>query len=78
MFYVGAQKTFFGLQNILKTSSRHVLKTPSRRLQCKNLLPSKTFARRLAKTSWKTKSVTLNISWRPKEYLLGRNIYICI
>ena len=48
---------------VSKTSSRHVFKTSSRRLQRNNFSFSKTFSRRLArclkgvfKTSWKTKN----------------------
>ena len=36
------QQTFVGLQDVLKTSSRHVLKTSSTRLQCNNFTSSKT------------------------------------
>ena len=45
---------------IFKTSSRHVLKTSSTRLQCNNLTSSKTSWRRLGRR----KIVTLNTSWR--------------
>ena len=41
-------KHFVCLQNLLKTSSRHVFKTSGRRLQRKSFLSSK--------TSWKTKN----------------------
>ena len=37
-----SQQTFVGLQDVLKTSSRHVLKTSSTRLQRNNFTPSKT------------------------------------
>ena len=60
---------------VLKTSSRHVLKTSSTRLQCNNFTSSKTSWRRLEdvfktsrKTSWRRlgrrKIVTLKTSWR--------------
>ena len=60
---------------IFKTSSRHVLKTSSTRLQCNNFTSSKTSWRRLEdvfktsrKTSWKTKNCyaedVLKTSWR--------------
>ena len=47
------QQTFVGLEDVLKTSSKHVLKTPSTRLQRKNIWSSKTSGRRLAKTFWR-------------------------
>ena len=37
-----SQQTFVGLQDVLKTSSRHVLKTSSTRLQRNNFTSSKT------------------------------------
>ena len=37
-----SQETFVGLEDVLKTSSRHVLKTSSTRLQRNNLTSSKT------------------------------------
>ena len=37
-----AQQTFVGLQDVFKTSSRHVLKTSSTRLQRNNFSSSKT------------------------------------
>ena len=60
---------------IFKTSSRHVLKTSSTRLQCNNFTSSKTSWRRLEdvfktsrKTSWKTKNCyaedVFKTSWR--------------
>ena len=55
-------------QQTLKTSSRHVLKTFSKRLQRNNFLSSKTSSRRLANRSWrrlgKRKIVMLKTSWR--------------
>ena len=45
--YGKAQQTFVGLQNVLKTSSRYVLKTSSTRLQRNNFLSSKTSSRLL-------------------------------
>ena len=57
------QQTFVSLEHVLKTSSTHVLKTVSRRLQRNNFTSSKTSWRRLEdilqdvlKTSWKTKN----------------------
>ena len=49
-----SQQTFFGLEDILKTSSRHVLKTFSTRLQGNNSSSSKTSSRRLQDISCKT------------------------
>ena len=58
-----SQQTFAGLQDVLKTFSRHVLKTSSTRLQRNNFAFSKTSSRLLQdlsqdvlKTSWKTKN----------------------
>ena len=45
------QQTFFGLQHVLKTSWRHVLKMSSTRLQRNNFTSSKTSWRRMAKTN---------------------------
>ena len=42
-----SQRTFFGLQDVLKTCSRHVFKTSSKRLQRNNFSSSKTSWRRL-------------------------------
>ena len=57
------QQTFVGLQDVLKTFSRHVLKTSLTCLQRNNFTSSKTSSRRLGdvfktscKTSWKTKN----------------------
>ena len=47
IFYHISQQTFVGLQDVLKTSSRHVLKMSSTRLQCNNFTSSKTSSRRL-------------------------------
>ena len=61
------EKTFVGLQDVFKTSSRHVLKTSSTWLQRNNFLSFKTSWRRLEdslKTSCKTKIVTLTMSSR--------------
>ena len=51
-----SQQTFVGLQDVFKTSWRHVLKTSSTRLQRNSFTSSKTSWRCLAKTSWKTKN----------------------
>ena len=40
------QQTFVGLQDVLKTSSRHVLKTSSTRLQRNNFTSSRRLGRR--------------------------------
>ena len=57
---VNTHKTFVDLQDVLKTSSRHVLSTSSTRLQRKNFSSSK--------TSWMTKNCygedVLKTSWR--------------
>ena len=69
------QQTFVGLQDVLKTSSRPVLKTSSTRLQRNNFSSSKRSSRRLEdisqgvlKTSWKTRNCyaedVLKTSWR--------------
>ena len=74
-FKATSQLTFAGLQDVLKTSSKHVLKTSSARLQPNNFLSSKTSSRRLVrclqdvlKTSWKRKNCyakdVLKTSWR--------------
>ena len=49
MLFVAAQQTFVGLEDVLKASSRHVLKTSSKSLQRNNFSSSKTFSRRLAR-----------------------------
>ena len=61
-----AQQTFVGLQDVFKTSSRHVLKTSSTRLQRNNF----TFS----KTSWRRKIVTLKTSWRRLEDMSWRRL----
>ena len=71
---------------IFKTSSRHVLKTSSTRLQCNNFTSSKTSWRRLEdvfktsrKTSWRRlgrrKIVTLKTSWRRLEDMSWRRLW---
>ena len=63
-FLMLTQQTFVGLQDFLKTSSRHVLKTSSTRLQRNNFLSSKMSWKRLEnvlKTSWRH---ILKMSWR--------------
>ena len=67
---VTSQQTFVGLQDNLKSSSRHVLKMSSTRLQRNNFTSSKTSWRRLEyvlKTSCKD---VLKTSWRRLEDLL--------
>ena len=68
---LSTQQTFDGLQDVLKRSSRHVLKRSSTRLQRNNFLSSKTSWRcpeDILKTSWKTKNFyaedALKTSWR--------------
>ena len=53
------QQTFVGLEHVLKTSSRHVLKTPWRRLED------------VSKTSIED---ILNTLWRQAKYLLGISV----
>ena len=73
------QQTSVGLEDVLKTSSRHVLKTPSIRLQRNNFTSSRTSWRRLEdvlqsrfedvlKTSSKT-------SWRHLQDVFKKNCY---
>ena len=77
-----SELTFFGLQYVLKTSSRRVLKTSWRRLQRNNFLHH--LARRLEDVLEDGKVVTLKkcsrhvlkMLWRPTKCLLGRNIYL--
>ena len=73
---VSTQQTFVGLQDVLKTSSRHVLKTSSTRLQRNNFTSSKTSWRHFqdlsqdvlkasfCKTSWRRLENVLKTSWR--------------
>ena len=83
------QQTFVSLEHVLKTSSTHVLKTVSRRLQRNNFTSSKTSWRRLedilqdvlktsCKTSWRRlgrrKIVTLKTSWRRLEDMSWRRL----
>ena len=70
-FSLSAQQSFVSLEDVLKTSWRHVLKTPSTRLQHNNFTSSNTSCRRLEdilKTSGKTKIFyaedVLKTSWR--------------
>ena len=83
------QQTFVGLQGVSKTSSRHVLKTSSTRLQRNNFSSSKTScemsSKRLQdvfKTSWgllgRQKVVTLKTSWRRLGNKQNGYWYICI
>ena len=55
---------------VFKTSSRHVLKTSSTRLQCNNFTSSKTSWRRLRRR----KIVTLKTSWRRLEDMSWRRL----
>ena len=66
-----SQQTFFGLEDALKTSSRHVLKTSSKSLQRNNFSSSRRFsscAEGLFKTCLEDVSKT---SWRQTKCLLG-------
>ena len=71
---LGSQQTFVDLQDVLETSSR--------RLQQNNFTSSKTsfkhqqLARRLEVVLEEKLIVRLKMSWRPANYLLGRNIYL--
>ena len=66
-----ARQTFVGLQDVFKTSSRHVLKTFSTRLQRNNVSSSKTSWRRFANTSWRHLARrledVLKTSWNKKN-----------
>ena len=81
-----AQQRFVGLQEVLTTSWRHVLKTSSARLQRNNFSSSKTswrcledvFARRLEdilKTSWRRMIKTNIFVWRRMS---KANIFVLI
>ena len=48
-----SQQTFVGLKDVLKTSSRHILKTSSTRLQHNNFWSSKTSCKDVLKMSWR-------------------------
>ena len=80
---VVTQQKLVGLQDVLKTSLRHVLKTSSTSLQRNKFSSSKTSSRRLGdisqdilKTSWRClgrrKIVTLKTSWRRLEDMSWR------
>ena len=75
-------KIFLGLQDVLRTSLRHVLKTPPTLLQRNNFSSSKTSWRHLEdvfKTSWKTKNCyvkdVFRRSWR---HVLNMSIKTCL
>ena len=65
------QQTFFGLPEVLKTSSRHALRTSSTCLQRNNFSSSETSWRRLAKMSWRHLAKRLEdifkMSWKTKN-----------
>ena len=75
ILYIGylcrKHKPFVGLQDVLKMSSRHALKTSLTRLQCNNFLLSKTSSRRLANRSWRRLEDilqdVLKTSWKTKN-----------
>ena len=78
-----AQQTFFGLQDVLKTSSRHVLETSSASLQRHNFLSSRTSCKYVFKMSWrrlwrrmaKTNILVLiKTSWRRLEDVFWRHL----
>ena len=58
------------LQDVLKTSSRHILKTSWRRLQCNNFLSFKTSSRRLGRQ----KIVMLKTCWRRLQDMSWRRL----
>ena len=58
-----SQQTFVVLEDVLKVSSRYVLKTSSKRLQCNNFSSSKTSW----KTSWRRLEDVLKTSWKTKN-----------
>ena len=79
------QQTFVGLQDVLKKSSRHALKTSSTRPQPNDFTPSKTSWRHLEdvfktsrKTSWRRlgrrKIVSLKTSSRRLEDMFWRRL----
>ena len=63
-----SQQTFVGLEDVLKTSSRHVFKTSSTCLQCDNFFVFQD----VLKASWKTKNCyvedVLKTPWRQKIF----------
>ena len=73
-----SKQTFFGLLDVLKASSKHILKASSTRLQRNNFLSPKTFQRRLddvlktcienfIKTSWRQTKCFLEIALSNKS-----------
>ena len=69
--HVTSQQTFAGLQNVLKTSSRHVLKTSTTCLQCNNFSSCKD----VVKTSWKRlEDISENVLKTPWRRLGRRKI----
>ena len=70
------QQTFVALQDVLKTSSKHVFNTSSTRLQRSNFSSSKTSCKYVLKTSWRRlgrrKIVMLKTSWRRLEDMSWR------
>ena len=59
-----SQQTFVGLQDVLKTFSRHVLNTSWTRLQHNNFTSSKTSGRRLVKTKNCYAEDVIKTSWK--------------
>ena len=68
------QQTFVALQDVLKTSSKHVFKTSSTRLQRNNFSSSKTSWRRLANTSWRHLARRLEDVLEDKKLLRWRRL----
>ena len=77
-FKATSQLTFAGLQDVLKTSSKHVLKTSSARLQHNNFLSSKTSSTRLQRNNFSSSKTSsrrlvrclqdvLKTSWKRKN-----------
>ena len=65
------QQTFAGLEDVLKTSPRHVFKTSSTRCQRNNFTSSKTSWRRLEDLSWRRLE---DMSWRCLEDMSWRRL----
>ena len=68
---VSTQQTFVGLQDVFKTSSRHVLKTYWRRLGRQKIVTLKTYWRRLEDMSWRRLE---DMSWRRLEDMSWRHV----
>ena len=74
---IPTQQTFVGLQDLLKTSSRHGLRTSSKRLQRNNFLSSKTSSGRLEDVLQTHPEDVLKTSgYWAYLYLTNLNVYI--